>query len=285
MYILVSGATGQLGYEVCRELTERGIKTMGFGSKDCDICSREAVEQLFEREKPDVLIHCAAYTGVDKAEEDAERCWRVNAEGTGNLALACRKQGVKMLYVSTDYVFPGRGEDYYEPEDGCLPLGNYGRSKRAGELAVQMFLEKYFIVRTSWVFGRHGSNFVKTMLRLAGTQDTLRVVDDQTGGPTYAPDLASLLCDMAETEKYGIYHAANQGVCSWAEFAREIFRLAGKQVKVEPVTTAQYGAAAPRPLNSRLSPKKLVENGFRPLPPWQDALERYLKDTECEQLL
>lgn len=283
MCILVTGATGQLGSAVCEELKKRGLNHTGLGSADCDIRSMEAVERVFDRERPDTVIHCAAYTGVDNAEADAERCWAVNADGTRNLALACRENGTKMLYISTDYVFPGNGEDYHRPEDGCAPLGNYGRSKLAGELAVQMFLKNYFIVRTSWVFGPGGSNFVKTMLRLAETHDTLRVVSDQIGSPTYAPDLALLLCDMAETEKYGIYHAANRGVCSWAAFAEEIFRLAGKKITVEPVTTAQYGAVAPRPLNSRLSQEKLLENGFKPLPPWRDALKRYLKELDSEQ--
>ena len=278
MKVIVTGATGQLGYDVCRVLTERGIENIGLGSKDCDITSQAQVQALFERERPDALIHCAAYTKVDNAEEDAERCWSVNVDGTRNLAAACRAYGVKMLYISTDYVFPGDGEEYYRPEDACDPKGNYGRTKLAGELAVQAMLERYFIVRISWVFGINGGNFVKTMLRLAEGHDSLRVVDDQIGSPTYTADLAPLLCDMIETEKYGVYHATNEGICSWADFAETIFAAAGKTVEVQRVTTEEYGAKAPRPKNSRMSKDKLTEQGFSRLPAWQDALERYIKE-------
>lgn len=280
MKVMVTGATGQLGYDVCRVLSDRGIAHVGLGSKDCDIASAEAVRALFERVRPDALIHCAAYTKVDMAEEDAERCWAVNVDGTRNLAAACRACGAKMIYISTDYVFPGDGEAYYRPEDAYAPAGNYGRTKLAGELAVQALLDRYFIVRISWVFGINGGNFVKTMLRLAETHDTLRVVDDQIGSPTYTADLAPLICDMIATEKYGVYHATNEGVCSWADFAEAIFAAAGKQVQVQRVSTEEYGAKAPRPKNSRMSKEKLTEQGFRRLPPWQDALGRYLKEID-----
>lgn len=278
MRIVVTGATGQLGYDVCRVLSERGIDNIGLGSKDCDITSDREVKALFERERPDALIHCAAYTKVDLAEEDAERCWSVNVDGTRNLAAACREYGAKMLYISTDYVFPGNGEEYYRPEDAYGPKGNYGRTKLAGELAVQALLDRFFIVRISWVFGVNGGNFVKTMLRLAETHDSLRVVADQIGSPTYTADLAPLLCDMIVTEKYGVYHATNDGVCSWADFAEAIFAVAGKTAQVQRVTTEEYGAKAPRPKNSRMSKDKLTQQGFSRLPSWQDALERYLKE-------
>ena len=278
MRIVVTGATGQLGYDVCRVLSERGIDNIGLGSKDCDITSDREVKALFERERPDALIHCAAYTKVDLAEEDAERCWSVNVDGTRNLAAACREYGAKMLYISTDYVFPGNGEEYYRPEDAYGPKGNYGRTKLAGELAVQALLDRFFIVRISWVFGVNGGNFVKTMLRLAETHDSLRVVADQIGSPTYTADLAPLLCDMIVKEKYGVYHATNEGVCSWADFAEAIFAVAGKTAQVQRVTTEEYGAKAPRPKNSRMSKDKLTQQGFSRLPSWQDALERYLKE-------
>ena len=278
MKVVVTGATGQLGYDVCRVLCQRGIENIGLGSKDCDITSAREVKALFERERPDALIHCAAYTKVDLAEEDAERCWSVNVDGTRNLAAACREYGAKMLYISTDYVFPGNGEEYYRPEDAYGPKGNYGRTKLAGELAVQALLDRFFIVRISWVFGVNGGNFVKTMLRLAETHDSLRVVADQIGSPTYTADLAPLLCDMIVTEKYGVYHATNEGVCSWADFAEAIFAVAGKTAQVQRVTTEEYGAKAPRPKNSRMSKDKLTQQGFSRLPSWQDALERYLKE-------
>lgn len=278
MKIIVTGATGQLGYDVCKVLTARGIAHVGLGSKDCDITDRSAVMALFEREQPTAVIHCAAYTKVDLAEDEPERCWAVNVDGTRNIAEACRAHGAKMLYISTDYVFPGDGEDFYLPEDTVGPKGNYGRTKLAGELAVQAMLKEYFIVRISWVFGINGSNFVKTMLKLSETRDTLTVVCDQIGSPTYTYDLAPLLCDMIVSDKYGIYHATNEGECSWADFSRAIFAAAGKQMTVKNVTTEEYGAKAPRPANSRMSKDKLTENGFSRLPTWQSALERYLQE-------
>lgn len=280
MKIIVTGATGQLGYDVCKVLTARGIENIGLGSKDCDITNRDSVFALFEREKPNAVIHCAAYTKVDLAEDEPERCWAVNVDGTRNIAEACRAYGAKMLYISTDYVFPGEGEDFYTPDATVGPKGNYGRTKLAGELAVQAMLKEYFIVRISWVFGVNGSNFVKTMLKLSETRDTLTVVADQIGSPTYTYDLAPLLCDMIVSDKYGVYHATNEGECSWADFSRAIFVAAGKQMTVKNVTTEEYGAKAPRPANSRMSKDKLVENGFNRLPTWQDALERYLKEIQ-----
>ena len=278
MKILVTGVSGQLGYDVERELDQRGIEHLGTSSRELDITDREAVERLMESYRPDAVIHCAAYTKVDLAEDEPERCWAVNADGTRNMAAACRKTGAKLLYISTDYVFPGTGERSYETGDPTGPVNTYGRSKLAGELAVQSLLEKYFIVRISWVFGKNGNNFVKTMLRLAETRAELSVVCDQIGSPTYTADLAPLLCDMVQTERYGVYHATNEGTCAWSEFAEAIFELAGRQVAVHPIPTSAYPTKAARPLNSRLSKESLRDNGFQALPEWKDALARYLKE-------
>lgn len=282
MKILVTGVSGQLGYDVERELDQRGIEHLGTSSRELDITDREAVERLMERYRPDAVIHCAAYTKVDLAEDEPERCWAVNADGTRNLAAACRRTGAKLLYISTDYVFPGTGERSYGTGDPTGPVNTYGRSKLAGELAVQSLLEKYFIVRISWVFGKNGNNFVKTMLRLAETRAELSVVCDQIGSPTYTADLAPLLCDMVQTERYGIYHATNGGTCAWSEFAKAIFELADKQVTVYPIPTSAYPTRAVRPLNSRMSKECLHSNGFQELPEWKNALARYLKEITGE---
>lgn len=278
MRILVTGASGQLGYDVERELERRGIEHLGTSSRELDITDREAVERLMAAYRPDAAIHCAAYTKVDLAEDEPERCWAVNADGTRNMAAACRKTGAKLLYISTDYVFPGTGEQFRRTDDPVSPVNTYGRSKLAGELAVQSLLEKYFIVRISWVFGKNGNNFVKTMLRLAETKAELSVVCDQIGSPTYTADLAPLLCDMVQTERYGIYHATNEGTCAWSEFAEAIFELAGRQVVVHPIPTSAYPTRAARPLNSRMSKECLHSNGFQELPEWKNALARYLKE-------
>ncbi len=278
MKVLVTGAKGQLGHDVVKELESRGLEAVGVGSAEMDIRDRGRVETVITGAAPDAVIHCAAYTAVDAAEDDQEACRLVNAQGTRNIALACKKLDLKMLYISTDYVFSGTGERPWKPEDDCSPQSVYGRTKREGELAVEELLDKYFIVRIAWIFGANGGNFVKTMLKLGETHDTLRVVDDQYGSPTYTCDLAKLLVDMVQTEKYGVYHATNEGICSWYEFARAIFKEASLPVKVLPVTTAEYGARAPRPHNSRLSKEKLTKNGFDRLPPWQDALRRYLQE-------
>lgn len=282
MRILVTGASGQLGYDVERELKRRGIEHLGTSSRELDITDREAVERLMAAYRPDAAIHCAAYTKVDLAEDEPERCWAVNADGTRNMAAACRKTGAKLLYISTDYVFPGAGERSYETGDPTGPVNTYGRSKLAGELAVQSLLEKYFIVRISWVFGKNGNNFVKTMLRLAETKAELSVVCDQIGSPTYTADLAPLLCDMVQTERYGVYHATNEGTCAWSEFAEAIFELAGRQVVVHPIPTSAYPTRAARPLNSRMSKECLHSNGFQELPEWKNALARYLKEITGE---
>lgn len=282
MRILVTGASGQLGYDVERELERRGIEHLGTSSRELDITDREAVERLMQSYRPDAVVHCAAYTKVDLAEDEPERCWAVNADGTRNMAAACRKTGAKLLYISTDYVFPGTGERSYETGDPTGPVNTYGRSKLAGELAVQSLLEKYFIVRISWVFGKNGNNFVKTMLRLAETKAELSVVCDQIGSPTYTADLAPLLCDMVQTERYGVYHATNEGTCAWSEFAEAIFELAGRQVVVHPIPTSAYPTRAARPLNSRMSKECLHSNGFQELPEWKNALARYLKEITGE---
>ena len=278
MRILVTGASGQLGYDVERELERRGIEHLGTSSRELDITDRAAVEHLMQSYRPDAVVHCAAYTKVDLAEDEPERCWAVNADGTRNMAAACRKTGAKMLYISTDYVFPGTGEQFRRTDDPVSPVNTYGRSKLAGELAVQSLLEKYFIVRISWVFGKNGNNFVKTMLRLAETKAELSVVCDQIGSPTYTADLAPLLCDMVQTERYGVYHATNEGTCAWSEFAEAIFELAGRQVVVHPIPTSAYPTRAARPLNSRMSKERLRDNGFQALLEWKDALARYLKE-------
>lgn len=282
MRVLVTGVSGQLGYDVARVLAQRGIEYRGTSSKDLDITDRAAVEHLMQSYRPDAVIHCAAYTKVDLAEDEPERCWAVNADGTRNLAAACREIGAKMLYISTDYVFPGTGEQFRRTDDPVSPVNTYGRSKLAGELAVQSLLETYFIVRISWVFGKNGNNFVKTMLRLAETRTELTVVCDQIGSPTYTADLAPLLCDMVQTERYGIYHATNGGTCAWSEFAEAIFELADKQVTVYPIPTSAYPTRAVRPLNSRMSKECLHSNGFQELPEWKNALARYLKEITGE---
>ncbi|MBP1934424.1 dTDP-4-dehydrorhamnose reductase [Ammoniphilus resinae] len=276
MKILVTGYTGQLGYDVVREGARRGLEMHGVGSRDLDITDEAAVFELVRQLKPDALIHCAAYTAVDKAEDDREACWQVNVEGTRHLAQAAREIGAKFMYISTDYVFDGEGETPFTEEDSTGPIGYYGLTKYEGEKLVTTLLDHWFIVRISWVFGVNGNNFVKTMLRLAETRNELNVVADQFGSPTYTFDLAHLLIDMILTDKYGIYHASNEGYCSWTDFASEIFAQAGKAVKVNAITTEQYPTRAVRPRNSRMSKQKLVDQGFKPLPHWQDALRHYL---------
>ena len=309
MKVLVTGVCGQLGHDVMNELAARGHEGIGSdiaaqysGADDgtavtsmpyvqMDITDRETVGRIIKKEAPDAVIHCAAWTAVDLAEDDdkAELVRRINAEGTRNIALACRELDCRMMYLSTDYVFDGLGTEPWQPDcRDYSPINVYGRTKLEGEFAVAENLEKYFIVRIAWVFGVNGNNFIKTMLKLGRKMDHIRVVDDQIGTPTYTFDLARLLADMIETEKYGYYHATNEGgYISWYEFAKEIFRQAealgyeeygSKRLLVTPVTTAEYGAKAKRPFNSRLDKSKLTRNGFAPLPPWQDALGRYLQE-------
>ncbi len=276
MKVLVTGVKGQLGHDVVNELTGRGIEAVGVDIDEMDITDEESVNRVVRKEGPDAVIHCAAYTAVDAAEENEAVCRRVNAEGPRNIAKVCKELDIKMLQVSTDYVFSGEGEHFWKPEDVCEPQSVYGRTKYEGELAVREILDKYFIVRIAWVFGINGKNFVKTMLNLSQKNQTIRVVNDQFGSPTYTYDLAKLLADMVETEKYGIYHATNEGTCSWYEFACAIFKEAGIDVEVVPVSSEEYAAKAKRPANSRMENDKLTENGFALLPPWQDALHRYV---------
>lgn len=303
MKVFVTGVGGQLGHDIMNELHKRGQEGVGSdlapvysGIADgsavtampyvsLDITDQAAVERVISELQPDVVIHCAGWTAVDAAEDEDKQALvhRINVDGTQYIADACKKQNCKMLYLSTDYVFDGKGETPWQPDcKDYAPLNVYGQSKLDGELAVCNTLSKYFIVRIAWVFGLNGKNFVKTMLGLSEKHDTIRVVCDQVGTPTYTMDLSRLLVDMVETEKYGYYHATNEGgFISWYDFACEIFRQAGKTTKVVPVTTAEYGLSkAARPFNSRLDKSKLVQSGFVPLPAWQDALSRYLKEIE-----
>ena len=278
MLVLVTGVNGQLGFDVIRRLAELKIPYQGVDIQDFDLTDREATEKYITDCHPDAVVHCAAYTAVDKAEDNREVCRNVNAEGTRNVALACQKIDAKMIYISTDYVFDGRGTSFFQPDDRKDPINFYGLTKSEGEDRVKELLTKYFIVRISWVFGINGANFVKTMLRLAENHDALNVVNDQIGSPTYTRDLAVLLCDMLQTEKYGVYHATNEGVCSWADFAQEIMRLSGAQTVIHPIPSSEYPSRAKRPANSRMSKNKLDENGFARLPGWHDALKRYLTE-------
>ena len=278
MKVLVTGVKGQLGHDVMDELALRGIEGFGVDVEEMDITDRTACETVISQEKPDAVIHCAAYTAVDAAEDNLELCRKINAEGTRNIARVCKAMDIKMMDSSTDYVVNGGGERPWEPDDHREPLNVYGLTKYEGEIAVEQNVQKYFIVRIAWVFGVNGKNFIKTMLRLGKEKGAVSVVNDQIGSPTYTYDLARLLVDMIQTDKYGRYHATNEGLCSWYEFACEIFRQAGMdEVKVTPVDSDGFPAKAKRPSNSRMSKEKLTENGFERLPSWQNALERYLK--------
>lgn len=284
MRVLVTGVKGQLGYDVVNELKKNNIEPVGVDIEEMDITDNESVNKVITEANVDAVIHCAAYTAVDAAEDNIEICRRINGEGTKNIAEVCKKLDIKMMYISTDYVFDGQGTEPWKPDcKDYKPLNVYGQTKLEGELAVSERLEKYFIVRIAWVFGVNGKNFIKTMLNVGKTHDTVKVVSDQIGTPTYTYDLARLLVDMIQTDKYGYYHATNEGgYISWYDFTCEIFKQAGYTTNIVPVTTEEYGLSkAARPFNSRLDKSKLVENGFEPLPTWQDALKRYLKEIEC----
>ena len=295
MKAFVTGVGGQLGHDVMDELAKRGYEGTGsdilesvpteYPYVQLDITDAEAVEKAISSVRPDVVIHCAAWTAVDAAEDEENRpkVKAINVDGTQNIANVCKKLGCKMIYISTDYVFNGQGTEPWKPDcKDYAPQNVYGQSKLDGELAVANTIDKYFIVRIAWVFGVNGKNFIKTMINVGKTHDEVRVVSDQIGTPTYTLDLSRLLVDMAETEKYGYYHATNEGgFISWYDFTVEIYRQAGMSTKVTPVTTAEYGLSkAARPFNSRLDKSKLAENGFTPLPAWQDALSRYLKEIQ-----
>lgn len=294
MKVFVTGVKGQLGHDVVNELRKRNHEAIGVDIEEMDITDKTSVDRVIKEANPDAVIHCAAWTAVDAAEDEdkKEKVRLVNAVGTQYIADVCKELNIKMMYISTDYVFDGQGETPWEPDcKDYKPLNVYGQTKLEGELAVSNTLSDYFIIRIAWVFGKNGKNFIKTMLNVGKTHDTLTVVNDQIGTPTYTYDLARLLVDMIETEKYGYYHATNEGgYISWHTFASEIFRQAAAMghpeydkdhLTVLPVTTAEYGISkAKRPFNSRLDKSKLVQNGFTPLPTWQDALERYLKEIE-----
>ena len=284
--IIVTGVKGQLGYDCLRRLNEDGFtNVLGIDIDDLDITDETAVNELILKEKPRIVIHNAAWTAVDKAEQFEEQVYKVNALGPKYIAEACKKVDAKMVYISTDYVFNGKGENFFEVNDKKDGLSIYGKTKSQGEDFVKSSLDKYFIVRISWVFGINGNNFIKTMLKLADSGKTeLNIVCDQIGSPTYTYDLAKLLVEMIKTDKYGVYHATNEGVCSWAEFASYIFKTAKRNVKVNPITTEEYKKLVPsqadRPLNSRMSKTSLDEAGFSRLPSWKDAVDRYLKELE-----
>ena len=303
MKFFVTGVAGQLGHDVMNELAKRGYEGVGSdiapqysGVEDgssvttmpyvgMDITDAKAVRETILSVKPDVVVHCAAWTAVDLAEDEdkKEKVYAINAKGTQNIADVCKELDCKVIYISTDYVFNGQGTEPWQPDcKDYQPLNVYVKTKLEGELAISNTVSKYFIVRIAWVFGLNGKNFIKTMLSVGKTHDEVRVVNDQIGTPTYTYDLSRLLVDMAETDKYGYYHATNEGgYISWYDFTCEIYKQAGLSTKVTPVTTAEYGVSkAARPFNSRLDKSKLTENGFRPLPTWQDALSRYLKEIE-----
>ena len=276
--VLVTGVNGQLGYDVVRRLSELGIEAIGVDKNDFDISDKDQTQEYILKNKPDVIIHCAAYTAVDKAEDEREKCFTINVKGTKNIAETCKMIDAKMVYISTDYVFDGQGDEPQSESKLTNPVNYYGYSKEQGEQIIRDIVEKHFIIRTSWLYGKNGSNFVKTMLKLAQTKDEISVVSDQIGAPTYTKDLAVLICDMIQTTKYGTYHGVNEGYCSWYEFALAIFEKAGVNINVNPITTSEYPSKAKRPLNSRLSKENLDRNRFMRLPKWKDALDRYLKE-------
>ena len=284
MKVLVTGYKGQLGFDVVKVLTKKGDISVAVDIEEMDITDAEVVESYIRRSGVEAVIHCAGYTAVDNAEDNVTLCMNINRYGTQNIANVCKKLNIKMLYISTDYVFDGKGECFWNPDDKRDPLNAYGQSKYEGELAVENSLDRFFIVRISWLFGLNGKNFVRTMLNLGKTHDKLTVVSDQIGSPTYTVDLAKLLVDMIHSDKYGRYHATNEGICSWYEFTCEIMKQAAEyypeyaNVEVIPVSSEAYPTKAKRPHNSRMSKDKLVENGFDRLPTWQNALKRYLKE-------
>lgn len=289
MKYLITGAGGQLGFDVKRELLSRGVAEADIAAPhlaDLDITDQQAVENYVENFHPDVIFHCAAYTNVDGAEQDIETCTKVNVDGTRYLAEAAAKLDAKLIYISTDYVFDGMNPEPYTVSDPVDPQSIYGQTKYQGELAAAL-CPRHFIVRTAWVFGFNGKNFVRIMLNLSSTKSELTVVDDQIGSPTYTVDLAKFLVDLAASDQYGVYHATNEGFCSWAEFATEIFRLAGRDTKVIPVTTAEYAEIAgrpqaKRPQYSKLDKSSITDHGFTLLPPWQDAIKRYIEELKQE---
>lgn len=276
--VLVTGVKGQLGFDIVNLLNSQNVEAKGVDLEDFDLTDSVAVKDYVKNYSPDVIVHCAAYTAVDKAEEDKDLCYKVNVDGTQHLVDVAKELDCKFVYFSTDYVFEGNGQKEYEIDEKINPINHYGYTKYLGEKAVVDNLSKYFICRISWVFGENGNNFIKTMLRLAQTYPKLTVVSDQVGSPTYTKDVAVVVCDMIKTAKYGTYHVTNESFCSWYEFALEIFKQANIDIEVAPVPSSEYKTLATRPSNSRLSKKSLTENGFNKLPTWQDAISRYLKN-------
>ena len=283
MKVLVTGYAGQLGWDVVRRLEALGIPCLGVDVQDFNLTDPAAVKEFVTNYGPDVVVHCAAYTNVDKAESEPEVCAAVNGMGTVNMVRAALAVGASLVYISTDYVFPGTGDQPFEVDDPYGPQNVYGLSKLQGEDAVRSLMTRFFILRTSWVFGLHGRNFVRTMRRLGAEKPELRVVCDQVGSPTYTQDLARVICDMIRTEKYGIYHVRNEGFLSWADFAKMIMEKSRLSCRIIPVTSEEYASPTRRPLNSRLSGRKLTEAGFAPMPTVEDALDRYIAELEAEE--
>ena len=274
--ILVTGSTGQLGSDVVKELLKRGYSTLSPNRSEFNLCSEDSIRNYILNSNCEAIVHCAAYTQVDKAEDEKDLCIKINATATKHIVKCAKILDIPMIYISTDYVFDGTKDGEYTENDETNPINIYGESKLAGEKYVQEILDKYYIVRTSWVFNINGKNFIETMLRLSKTNNQLSIVNDQIGSPTYTRDLSRLLVDMLETSKYGLYHATNEGYCSWYEFADTIFKLANINIDIKAINSNEYASRAKRPLNSKLSKDKLIEYGFKPLPHWEDALKDYL---------
>ncbi|WP_409344208.1 dTDP-4-dehydrorhamnose reductase [Paenibacillus sp. MBLB4367] len=277
MKVVVTGANGQLGKDLVDILLNKGFDVYGFGRAELDICNLEQCRQVLDSLRPDTIVHSAAYTAVDQAESDQDRAYQVNAFGTRNIAVCAERIGAKLVYISTDYVFDGTGQVPYKEYDSTNPIGVYGKSKHAGELLVSSLCHRYFIVRTSWVYGLHGNNFVKTMLKLGNERDSLKVVNDQVGSPTYTVDLSHFLVELIRTERYGIYHASNSGACSWYEFAKAIFEVSGLSIDVEPCTTDEFPRPAPRPMFSVMDHMSIRTNGFEDFRHWKEALHAFIK--------
>ena len=274
--ILVTGSTGQLGSDVVKELLKRGYSTLSPNRSEFNLCSEDSIRNYILNSNSEAIVHCAAYTQVDKAEDEKDLCIKINATATKHIAKCAKILDIPMIYISTDYVFDGTKDGKYTENDETNPINIYGESKLAGEKYVQEILDKYYIVRTSWVFNINGKNFIETMLRLSKANNQLSIVNDQIGSPTYTKDLSRLLVDMLETSKYGLYHATNEGYCSWYEFANTIFKLANINIDIKAINSNEYASRAKRPMNSKLSKDKLIEYGFKPLPHWEDALKDYL---------
>ncbi|RDY27411.1 dTDP-4-dehydrorhamnose reductase [Romboutsia weinsteinii] len=276
MKILVTGIKGQLGYDVIKELNKRNYEAIGVDIDEMDLTCEEQIKTCINSHKPDWIIHCAAYTAVDPAEDNEHICRKINSTSVKTIASMCKNLDIPMIYISTDYIFDGSKEGEYVEDDLANPINIYGKTKYEGELYVQSLLEKYYIVRISWVFGENGKNFIDTMLNLSKNKDKISVINDQIGSPTYTKDLAPLLVDMLETDKYGIYHATNEGYCTWYEFAKHIFDVANIDIELKPILTSEYPSNATRPMNSKMSKEKLIQSGFKPLRSWKDAVQEYI---------